>query len=390
MPRAYTWDQLRRLSTARQFPTGSGRGVPRVGALADRIGPMQTQTARSTFLGLAARDPRLDHATIRAAFEGAALVRGSTLRGTVHTATPMQHVLLETATRIGQRPLWQRTLRPRAFELEDLWADLAAFAAEKWRTPAELAQRLLAYVDAHDPQAGRIDPAAGFGRYLAFGYGGLVRRPMSGGWEGQGSAGYRSAEAWVREQDAALGAATDRVRVRPAADRLDELVALHLRSYGPATRDDISWWSGLRLGEIDAALVRLADRLTTRPGPDGRIFHDLAEGTPRPREDDGVRLLPEFDAVLCGYQPKARDRFVAPHHHAVLWNIGNGLCRAPVLHRGRVSGYWRLEGAGRSRRLEVTSFPDTKPPDLDALAEPAQGVSRALDLDIDDIRVLAA
>src|SRR5690606_35070680 len=64
--------------------------------------------------------------------------------------------------------------------------------------------------------------------------------------------------------------------------------------------------------------------------------------------------LPEFDALLCGYEPKARDRFVTPEQHAALWHSANGLVRAPALHEGRLAGWWRLEGPARARRLVVT------------------------------------
>jgi len=42
---------------------------------------------------------------------------------------------------------------------------------------------------------------------------------------------------------------------------------------------------------------------------------------------------PEFDALLCGYDPKARGRFVAEADNTVLWHRDNGLMLAPVLVR---------------------------------------------------------
>ena len=74
-------------------------------------GPVQSQTARSPFIGLAARAPGVTHAAISAAYDSGALVRGSTIRGTVHTATPEQYAAAGAATRVGQRVLWQRMLK---------------------------------------------------------------------------------------------------------------------------------------------------------------------------------------------------------------------------------------------------------------------------------------
>ena len=52
------------------------------------------------------------------AYEAGQLVRGSTIRGTVHTSTPEQHVWLDRATRVGQRAIWARTLKLRTATLE--------------------------------------------------------------------------------------------------------------------------------------------------------------------------------------------------------------------------------------------------------------------------------
>ena len=131
-------------------------------------------------------------------------------------------------------------------------------------------------------------------------------------------------------------------------------VQRHLASYGPASRHDVAWWSGLGLRQVDVLLEQLD--LTWHDGPDGRAYADVP-GSPAAREVPGVRLLPEFDALLCGYDPRARDRFVAPADNDVLWHRANGLMLAPVLVDGRIGGYWRLEGTGRARTLAVSSFP---------------------------------
>ena len=70
--------------------------------------------------------------------------------------------------------------------------------------------------------------------------------------------------------------------------------------------------------------------------------------------------MPEFDAVLCGYDPRARDRFVSSAANEVLWHRANGYMLAPVLVDGRVGGYWRLEGTGRTKALEVSLFPGAR------------------------------
>ncbi len=377
---AYTWDDLRRLSLARQFPRVRGRGVEAVAAVVTRVGPMQTQTARSAFLGLAARLPGVTHATITEAYETLRLVRGSTIRGTVHTSTPEQHVWLDRATRVGQRAIWARTLPPGSASPEQVWEGIERFAAS-WRDVDELEAHLRTRLtDRSDGGGSR--PEGGFGRYLAFGHGGLIRRPRGdAGWDGQTRAVYRAVAAALADERPDLATALAPLREASHEEAMAAVVLLHLRSHGPASRNDIAWWSGLGLRTVDAALDALATQITVRPGPDGRSYADVVD-PPRGRDDVGTRLLGEFDALLCGYDSAARDRFVTPEQHSLLWSRSNGLMRAPLLHRGRLAGWWRLEGGGRHRRLEVELFADAPRPSSSELEEAAAAMATALGLEI--------
>lgn len=168
---------------------------------------------------------------------------------------------------------------------------------------------------------------------------------------------------------------------------MDAVVLLHLRSHGPATRHDVAWWSGLGLREVDAALARLGERVTARGGPDDLTYWDVADGVPRPVRDVGTRLLAEFDALMCGYDPKGRGRFLTPEQHATLWNQKNGLVRPPLLHAGRIAGWWQAEGSGRRRRLVVTPFPDAPAPTEADLAPAVEAVAAAMAWEVTEVEV---
>jgi len=367
---AYDWDELRGLSLARQFPDISGRDPVAVAEAVRRIGPIQSQTARSPYAALGARLPGTTHADVTAAYEAFTIVRGSTIRGTVHTSTAEHHALLDATTRVGQRTIWVRHLKLQHSDVEDLWAATEDFAAADWRTPDDLLGLTRRWLEDHGEQVPEaID--RGLGRYLTFGHGGLLRRPLKGQWSGQGAPGYRAATALLPD------------RTIPE-DPLLEVVRLHLRSYGPATRRDVAWWSGLGLRQVDALLERLD--VTWRDGPGGQAYADVSDPG-APRELSGVRLLPEFDAVLCGYDPKARDRFVDPDHHEQLWHQSNGYMLAPLLVDGRIGGYWRIEGSGRSKELAVTSFAGSRRPRKAELEEPAAALSTALDVSLGSVSV---
>jgi hypothetical protein len=363
---AYDLDELCGLSLARQFPEVDGADAGAVVDAVGRIGPIQSQTARSPYVGLGARLPGVTHAGVTAAYESWRILRGSSIRGTVHTSTAEHQALLDATTRVGQRSVWARQLRLDRAEVEDVWRGIEEFARDEWRTVDELREHLRRWLVARD----EADPEGwldrGLGRYLSFGHGGLVRRPLRGDWSGQGTPGYRSAAALVPDRSI-------------PEDPVLEAVRVHVASYGPSSRHDVAWWSGLGLRQVDELLGRLD--LVWRDGPDGRAYADLP-ARPAAREVPGVRLLPEFDALLCGYDPKARDRFVSEADNAVLWHRDNGLMLAPVLVDGRIRGHWRLTGSGRSRALDVSSFPGSRRLRKAEVADAAAALSTALDVQI--------
>jgi hypothetical protein len=350
---AYALADLTALSLGRQFP----EGIDDVADLVTATGPVQSQTARSPFIGLAARRPGTTHAEITAAYDAGRLVRGSTIRGTVHTGTPEQYAALGAATRVGQRTQWQRLLKLENGTLEDLWAATEEFATE-WRTPGELEQHLHDWLVRHEGR--NLLEGQPIGRYLTFGHGGLVRRPAKGSWSGQGAPLYRT--------------------LLPAAPVTPvDAVALHVRCHGPVSRHDIAWWSGLGLRVVDSALDELG--LVGTPGPDGRAYVDVPHA-PVARDLPGVRFLPEFDALMCGYDPAARDRFADPDHLRRLWNNNNGMVLPPLLVDGRITGYWRATGSAKRRPLEVVWFAGTRKPRKTELAAPVASLEAALDITI--------
>ncbi len=364
-----TWDELHALSLARQFPS---RPPADLAGLLEVTGPVQSQTARSAYLGLAARSGALTRSDLDEAYRAAAIVRGSNIRGTVHTSTPRQQVLLDVVARTGQRRLFERSLGVQGPDLDAVWAAVEQFAAPQWRTADELVAELRrvligvggATVDPLDTQ---------LGRYLAFGSGALVRRPGNGDWSGQAAAEYRQALA-------VHGVA------RPADvdAALDAAVLLHVRAHGPVSRSDIAWWSGLGLRVVDSVLDRLD--LVRADGPLDRVYVDV-RGAPAPGALDGVRLLPEFDAVFCGYDAKSRHRFVDPGHHEILWNSANGVLAPPLLVDGRVTGWWRLAGTGPNRSAQAHWFAGTRRPRKAELAEAFDAAAAMLGLSVTGLTI---
>jgi hypothetical protein len=378
---AYSSDQLAHATLRRQFPPVRSRGAPDVVELIRRVGPIQSQVARSTFVAVAARLPGATYETINAVHESHEIVRGSNIRGTVHSCVSEQHPLLDAITRRTLARQWRLGLRLTRVEPDEVRHEMESFATGDWRTPAELRGHLVGWLSEHE-SADSVEAARtpGVGQSMAHGHSALIRRPVTGrAWDRQTAPGYRVAadvlgeppSPWLDDPDGALVALTRQ----------------HLSAFGPANRRDVAWWSGGGLRSVDAALETLAEELTERPGPDGQTYYDLLERQPDGDGDPGVRLLPEYDAVVLGYDPKSRDRFLAPEELGYVWNPRNGGFAAFVLADGRVRGAWRLVGTGPDRSVEVRPFPGQRLAEAD-FSEPVLALETALDCRVTDVRLL--
>jgi hypothetical protein len=168
---------------------------------------------------------------------------------------------------------------------------------------------------------------------------------------------------------------------------LVSLVRGHVAASGPVSRRDLAWWSGAGLRRVDEALSTLADELVARPGPDGLDYVDLAEGPPAGAGVNGVRLLPEYDALLIGYDPPARARFADAVAIELTWNRSNGVHSPTVLVDGRLRGRWRLARTAGAATIAVEMFPGERHLEPSELSEAVAALGTALGIPVADVRV---
>lgn len=377
--RAWRWEELAAETLRRQFPRIRGRGQAAVAELIRAIGPVQSQAARAPFVCVASRLPGATYDAITAAHESFEVLRSTSLRGTVHTSTRAHHAPLAAVARRTLLPQLRRMLRLSDEDVDAFRAELERLSANAWIEHVDLVAGISAWLrsNGHDESVAALETAGP--RYTLRGHPAMLRRPRGSGagWESQAEVVYRSARF-----------AVDETPVDPQ-EALVALVRSHVAASGPVTRRDLAWWSGDGLRNVDAAVAALGSELDARVGPNGLDYLDLAEPPGEGIADAGVRLLPEYDALLLAYDPAARDRFADREAVSYSWNRANGVHSPTVLVDGRLRGRWRLTRSGRSAVVEVEMFPRERLLEPSEFADRAAAAGAALGLTVSDVRVTA-
>jgi hypothetical protein len=143
---------------------------------------------------------------------------------------------------------------------------------------------------------------------------------------------------------------TDDLSGLAAEDAEADLARTWLRAFGPATADDLQWWTGWTGRQTKRALVAVGAVEVDLDGRTGWILNDEAESPATP--DPWVALLPSLDPTAMGW--KDRDFYLGEHQAHLFDRSGN--IAPTVWADGRVIGGWaqRTDGEIRYRLLEDT------------------------------------
>jgi Winged helix DNA-binding domain len=332
--------------------------VEAAGALQAQYWPAIPAALWSRVSGFAAAD-------LHAALAERRLLLGTSLRGTLHVVSARQHPSYAGVV-AGSGFTWRRTDAEAPPEMERLAAELLAHAAEAPRSQDELVAFLEAGLERLRPALAEDELAHQrqyrWRPFLAAC--GLVRHAVDGRWDGA-----RSPEG--RMAPPAPPSATG-----PA---LDDVVRWHLRSFGPASADDVAAWIGWRTPPVREALDRLAPDLVRLRDEAGRALYDLP-GAPRPDPDTPapVRLLPWFDSVLLAYAPKHRARILPEPYRDRVYVRANLQWLPTMLVDGLVAGTWSLQAARREAVLSLRPFAELAPAARTAVVEEAERLVRFL------------
>lgn len=312
--RVLTQRELNRATLARQLLLKRVRlGV--VPAL-ERVAGLQSQLAATAYVGLWTRLEGFRPQALDRALLGGRAVRGLLMRGTVHTVSAGDFALFGEAL-AGDPPGW---VTPELEAIAEQVAEpLRDFCSEP-RTRSEV----LAWLEDRG-----VSNDGGNGIWYAIR---LRSRIAHSAESSRWRAPIHNPTFVALEHDEEDGEAARA-----------ELVRRYLAAFGPATRAEISGWSGLKVGRF----AHLLDGLVRLRDDRGRELLDLPRA-PRPAADTPapVRLLPKFDNVLIDRQrvlPEAYRKLVVRKNADVL---------PTFTVDGYVAGVWRVE----KRRVVTEPF----------------------------------
>ncbi|MFJ6532066.1 winged helix DNA-binding domain-containing protein [Microbacterium sp. NPDC091662] len=281
------------------------------------------------------------------AFDRGDIVRGWTMRGTLHTVPARDFGWMLQVTAGRQRQ--QAASRYRDLGIDD---DMVA-ASVRALTPA-LRDGGCTRAEVFEILQGiGIDPSGQRGIHLLF-------TLTIDGLICQGPVVARAGVA--REQRFVLVEDHIREHLTPD-DPLAELFVRYIDGHGPAGVADFAWWSGLTLGQAREAAARAA------AGADGSRVDEIDEGLfaarRRPRRAAGaasVHALGAFDEYYISYAD--RTIVCASEHLAAVGPGKNGMVRPTLIEQGRVIGTWSHASATRDAPPELFEEPE----DRDAVA----------------------
>lgn len=342
--RVVTERELNRAMLARQLLLERANlSVPKA---LERVGGLQTQDAKSGYIGLWTRLAAFERDDLTDALERKRAVQATLMRITIHTVSARDYPLLTEGVRVPRRESWKTSHAKRvdmkkmpaiAKRVRSLLAD-----GPRWRR--EVVEEL------------GLSSAQwnGVGMWVD-----LVRVPPSGTWERPRGDLYGLAETWLGPSEA------------DEDDGVELLLRRYLGGFGPASLKDAANWAGLAPKAFAPAVESL--RLRRFRDEAGAELLDLPRA-PLPDAETPAppRFLPAWDATLLVHA--RRTQILPERHRAKVFNVKTPHATATFLVDGQVAGTWKAEGG----RVKLEQFERLGRDDRRGLDEEAERLAEFL------------
>jgi DNA glycosylase AlkZ-like len=352
--RTLTLRELNRATLARQLLLRRHRLT--VARAVERVAGLQAQWPPSPYIGLWSRVDGFRADDLTRAIARRRVVKATLMRTTLHLVTASDYLAyagIYRERRVGELQRQLDALGEEA-DLEEEGERLAALAAERPRPRPELLAAL------GRPKL-RIEDRRPWLVWSALSArAGLIHGPSASVWRSHTAGGtFVPARTWLGTDGATGDAAAEL------------LVRRYLAAFGPASRADMTQWSGLPVSVLGRGLERL--QLRSFRDELGRELYDLARAPLPPGDTPApARLVPRFDSLVLGHHD--RTRVLSDEHRAAV--IEGGEVRPTFLVDGFVAGTWALEG-GRVALEPFVPIPRTARRELDDEAARLEAFVRA-------------
>ncbi len=332
--RAFTVEQ-RRARIGRRHALSNRLGD--VAAVADAMVVLHATDPASIFLSAAARqtDPSVESVST-ALYEDRTVVRQLAMRRTLFVVSLAVLDLIEASSSVAvaknERKRLETFLSDSGIDDPASWlTEAAAEIAEAMpddgapaRTLTDLVPRLATRITMgsgkHVAEAGATSRVLG----VLAAEGRLMRGKPAGAWTGR-QYRWHTREQWLGQTGPAA---------LHAAEASAALVQRWLTTFGPATYQDLKWWTGWTAKQTRAALADVgAVEVDLHGGPGLVLPDDLDDPMPG---DPWVALLPSLDPTPMGW--KARDWYLGGMEAELFDRNGN--VGPTIWADGRVVGGW--------------------------------------------------
>jgi winged helix DNA-binding protein len=310
--RVLTLRELNRTTLLRQLLLRRER-LPVARAI-ERVAALQAQWQPSPYVALWSRLEGFERGSLERALARGSVVKALLMRATMHLVSARDYPSFDAAVREARTIA---RVRGRERPAQELVERAVALARERPRSRPELMKAL-----GLDSRTTDSDELRTYSWVVALGR--LEQTPEAAFWGFRGSPLLAPAEH----------------DLPPKEDAAAHLVRRYLAAFGPATRADVSAWSGVPIRDLAAALESM--RLRTFRDENGRELLDL----PRAPLADGdvpapMRLLPRWEEILLAHKDRTR---VLPEEYRKQVIAVNGDVRQAILVDGFVAGYWEDDG----------------------------------------------
>jgi hypothetical protein len=310
--RVLTLRELNRTTLLRQLLLRRER-LPVARAI-QRVAALQAQWAPAPYVALWSRLEGFERRALERALVRGSVVKALLMRATMHLVSVQDYAWLDSCVREARTFVRARgTTPPPAGVVKRA----LALTRDRPHTRPEL-MRALGY----DPRTQDPDQLRKFNWIVALAR--LEQTPEAAFWSFRGSPLLRPAEH----------------ELPPRPEATAYLIRRYLAAFGPATRADVSAWSGVPIRDLAEGFESL--RLRSFRDEQGRELLDLPRAPlAGPDVQAPVRLLPRWEELLLAHKDRTR---VLPEEYRKEVIAVNGDVRQAILVDGFVAGYWEQDG----------------------------------------------